>query len=92
MKIGQVPGVTGVYNKQGVTKVEKPKQTEGSKDVVTISGDAQVLSTARKAVFDVPDIREDVVADFQKKIEDGTYKPEVDKIAEKMAKNINVIV
>ena len=88
MKVGQIPGVTGVYNKQGAAKVEKAKEAQGKKDVVSISNSGQDYNVAMKALREVPDVRMDRVEELSKQIESGNYNPSGDKIVDTMIKNI----
>lgn len=89
MKIGQVSGVSGVYNKQGISKVERTKEVQGSKDVVSISGAGQDYNTAMKAMRDIPDVRVEKVEEFKAKVDNGTYNRSGDDIAEKILKGSN---
>jgi len=51
-----------------------------------ISRKAQELQNARKALKDIPDVREDKVARLKKQIENGTYEIDAEETAEKMIK------
>jgi negative regulator of flagellin synthesis FlgM len=53
---------------------------------VSISPRAKELSLAKAAVDATPDIREDKVAEFKKKIASGEYKPDPAKIADGIAR------
>lgn len=73
MKVGQIPGVAGVYNKQGISKVERAKEAQGKKDVVAISNAGQDYNAVIKALKDVPEIREDKVNAIKEQIENNDY-------------------
>ena len=88
MKVGQVPGVTGVYNKQGVAKTEKAKEVQGKKDVVSISNSGQDYNVAMKALREIPNVRMEKVEELSQQIESGKYNPSGDKVVETMIKNI----
>ena len=88
MKVGQVPGVTGVYNKQGVAKAEKTKEVQGKKDVVSISNSGQDYNVAMKALREIPNVRIEKVEELSQQIESGSYNPSGDKVVETMIKNI----
>lgn len=88
MKVGQVPGVSGVYNKQGVAKVESPKKPEGKKDEVSISNSGQDYATVMNTLRGVPDIRDEKVEEFSEKISNGTYDVSGKDIADKLVKSI----
>lgn len=87
MKVGQVPGSGGVYNNQGVKKVESTRETQAKKDVVSISGSGQDYNTAMKAVNAVQDIRIEKVEELSAKVASGTYDVGGKEIIEKLAKN-----
>jgi len=58
------------------------------KDTCEISEEAKKLyELAKKAVDEVPDIREDKVNDIKKRIEDGTYDVTAEDLANKLIKN-----
>lgn len=88
MKVGNVPGVTGVYNKQGISKVTPTKEVKGKKDVVSISNSGQDFNTVLKALREVPDIRQEKVEEISKKIETGTYNVSGKEIVEKVVSRI----
>lgn len=49
---------------------------------VSISPRAKEMSLARAVVDDTPDVREDKVAEFKKRIASGEYKPDAGRIAD----------
>ncbi len=52
---------------------------------VQISAKAREMSLARKAIDEVPDVREDKIAQFKDLIAKGQYKPDAGKIADGIA-------
>ncbi len=52
---------------------------------VNLSATARDIQKLKNAVDQLPDVRTEKVQDLQKQIEQGTYKVDSDKIAEKMA-------
>jgi len=60
--------------KPGVTKADK----------VQISSIGKDITTAKLAVKDAPDIREDVVAPIKEKIQNGTYDISASSFADKL--------
>lgn len=50
-------------------------------DNADISSFGSLLARASSEFKNIPDIREDVVADFKAKINSGTYNPPLDKLA-----------
>lgn len=72
-------------NKAGASG-EKPEKTAVKSDTVLISDTAKRIQEARKQLDDMPDIREDKVAQLKNQIKNGTYEINAEKIAEKMIK------
>ena len=75
-------------NQQGDTpadpsdKKDRPVSGAGRE----MSRKAQELQNARKALKDIPDVREEKVARLKKQIENGTYEIDAEETAEKMIK------
>ncbi|MFZ5986023.1 MAG: flagellar biosynthesis anti-sigma factor FlgM [Bacillota bacterium] len=90
MKIwGEIPKVTGVYDKQkNVNKVDKTRNVASKKDVVSISNQAKDFQTVMKALRDVPDIRKDKVEGIKERYEAGDYEVKETDIADKILKSI----
>jgi negative regulator of flagellin synthesis FlgM len=65
---------------------DKPERTPTLTDTVVISDTAKRIQEARKLLDDMPDIREDKVAQLKRQIENGTYDINAEKIADKMIK------
>lgn len=93
------PGVAaGLSNSAPVSKkqrigknaeksVEKDSVDKGDFNV-NLSPEAKSMAEARKKALDIakstPDIREDKVADFKRRIESGEYNPSAENIADGM--------
>jgi negative regulator of flagellin synthesis FlgM len=75
-------------NQPGDTPADPPEK----KDRPVSGADSELsrkdeeLQTARKALEDIPDVREDKVARIKKQIENGTYEIDSEKTAEEMIK------
>ena len=52
-----------------------------SKDQASLSESAKLLAMARTRLEDVPDVRNDKVADLHDQVENGTYKVPLEKLA-----------
>lgn len=95
--IDKIGNVSGIYKNQ---KVESKKgvagasQVKGKKDEVQISKEAmdfQLVMKAAKAAKEIPDIREEVVAPIQEKLDNGTYEVDSSSIADKLlARKFNI--
>ncbi len=57
-------------------------------DTVSISGTSRDFQVAKEAAMSAPDNRQEKVEELKKAINDGTYKVDADKIAEKMIGSI----
>ena len=79
------------YNKKNQPG-DAPGDLSGKKDQPVsvadneLSRKDQEFQNARKALEDIPDVREDKVARIKKQIENGTYEIDAEKTAEKMIK------
>src|SRR5579859_2674031 len=58
-------------------------------DSVTLSDSARSVSTARTAVQNAPDVREQKVADIKQQLSDGTYQVSSRALASKMLTGID---
>jgi negative regulator of flagellin synthesis FlgM len=72
-------------NKVG-TPDNKPEKKAVKADTVVISDAAKRVHEARRQLDDIPDVREEKVAQLRSQIQNGTYKIDADKIAGKMIK------
>jgi len=72
-------------NKVG-TPDNKPEKTALKTDTVVISDAAKRVQEARRQLDDIPDVREEKVAQLRNQIQNGTYEIDADKIAGKMIK------
>ena len=61
----------------------QPQQPQ-SVDSVTLSDDARSLASARDAVINAPDVRDQRVADIKQYMSDGTYSVPANVLARKM--------
>lgn len=84
----QIQGLLAQYSKQNV-KVSNKNQdikpiTRKNVDQVNVSNNAQAYMVARQAIKNVPDIREERLADIEQRVKSGTYEVKDEDIAEKM--------
>jgi len=94
MKINQTPNQDALKlysaNSAGVTQLKqtgdaKAKQTSGTlEDKVNISSKMKLFQDIQKAVQKAPDIRTNKVDDVQNKISTGTYRPDLNVVADKL--------
>ena len=78
---GQIQQLYGLAGRQVKTQKES-----GSvfKDKLQISDAGRDYQTAKAAVFQAPDIRDDVIADIKSQIQKGTYDVAPEAFADKM--------
>lgn len=72
MRIDAYNAVSQIYNTSKTKKTQAYSQV-GTTDRFEISQMGKDLQVAKAAVAKAPDVREDVVADIKKRIEDGSY-------------------
>lgn len=86
MKINGSIGVQSVVKayQNNMPKTEKKSGSSFESDKIEISDEARVKQAAMQASKQIPDIREDKVAEIKQQIKDGTYRPTADQIVEKM--------
>ena len=79
--------VNQVHDKNnGESAAEKADNTAAKTDTVVISDAAKRIQDARAQLDEIPDVREDKVADLRKQIQNGTYEINAEKTAEKLLK------
>lgn len=88
MRIEAYTPVQQLYNTNNTNKSQKTSKTSFS-DQVQISSMGKDIQTAKQAVADTPDIREDIVAPIKASIQNGTYDVSGDSFADKLLENYN---
>ena len=85
-----ISNVSGVLKTYGVYKTDekhpahKQSRSEEYKDTVAISGKAQDYQSARAALLNVPDVRDEVVAAVKQKYESSINPVQISDIADKL--------
>lgn len=85
MRIGGLTQVQQVYNAQKKSDVKKKAGTSFA-DQVQISSMGKDYQTAKTAVANSPDVREDLVASLKERIQNGTYEVDGGDFADKLIK------
>ncbi|MDE5817990.1 MAG: flagellar biosynthesis anti-sigma factor FlgM [Lachnospiraceae bacterium] len=85
MRIGGLTQVQQLYNTQKKTDVKK-KSGSSFADQVQISSLGKDYQTAKAAVANSPDVREDLVASLKERIQNGTYEVDGGDFADKLIK------
>ena len=65
-------------------RAKKEEQLPRSGDRATISERAAELNRYKDIIAQMPDVRQDKLADLAERIKSGQYKPPSEKVAEKM--------
>ena len=65
---------------------EQPDKSAPKTDTVVISDAAKKVQEARAQLDDIPDVREDKVAELRNQIQNGTYQVDAEKTADKLLK------
>ena len=88
MRIG-IDAVNQIQQVYGTNKTRRPVKTSSvsyGRDGVEISTIGKDIQTAKKAVNDASDIREDKVASLKAQIANGTYNVSAESFADKLMK------
>jgi len=72
--------------KQADQAADQAKESATKTDTVVISEAAKRIQETRAKLDEVPDVREDKVAELRDQIQNGTYQVDADKAAEKLLK------
>lgn len=83
MRIDALNQVSHLYQANKTKKISKSSETE-KKDQFEISQSAKDYQTAKNALSQTPDIREDKVAEIKNAMNTGTYNVSAQEIADKM--------
>ena len=83
MRIDAYNQISQIYSADSKIKTQKADKT-ADKDKVEISTFGKIYQTAKNAVNDVPDIREDKVADIKARIKNGSYDVSPESFADKL--------
>lgn len=88
MRIEAYTQVQQIYSLSRTAKAQKTAKA-GAADKVQISSAGKDFQTAKAAIADAPDIREEVTAPIKKQIQNGTYEVSTDSFAEKLFQKYN---
>lgn len=83
MRIEAYTQVQQAYNNKRTDKQEQTSKTNFS-DQLQISSTGKDIQTAKQAVKNAADIREEMIAPIKARIQEGTYGVSTEELAEKM--------
>ena len=82
--------ISGQYNPEALSRKKSRSSisynngSSGEADNANISSFGALLSKVNAEMKNIPEVREDIVADFKTRIESGTYNPPLDKLADRL--------
>lgn len=86
---GDIPKITGIYEKQkNLSRTDRSNAVASKKDVVSISTQAKDFQTIFRALKEVPDIRQGKVNELLDRYESGNYDIDGSDVAEKVINNV----
>lgn len=93
MRIDAYNQIQQLYNSKKINKTEEPKAAKRSfTDQLMLSSAGKEIQTAKQAVKNSPDIRQDLVNSIKEKMDNGTYEVDVNDFAEKLMEKFNGLV
>ena len=89
MRIDAYAQITSMYNLGTQNTKVKTETSKSFSDQLQISSLGKDIQTAKSAVANAPDVREDMVSDIKSQIDAGTYSVDSDSFAEKLFAKYN---
>lgn len=85
----QIHSLVAHYSKLNQKTADKNKEElkgvqQKGLDKISVSNDAQAYLVARQAIKNVPDLREEKLAELEQRVKSGTYEVKDEDVAEKM--------
>lgn len=82
----RIEAYTQIQQLYGAKKTTKPQKTTATsfRDNLQISSIGKDIQTAKAAVADSPDVREELTAPIKARIQNGTYEVSGDSFADKL--------
>lgn len=86
MKISpsQMRLIAKVYGQNQISRIKQPKKTSLGEDKVDLSAEGKEIQALRQKIAQLPEVREEKVAQLRAALQAGTYKVSAREIAEKM--------
>lgn len=91
MRIEAYTQMQQVYNTKKTARTETARKPSFA-DAVQISSIGKDIQTAKQAVANAPDVREDLVAPLKARIEAGTYSVSAEQLADKLLSQTAVAI
>ena len=91
MRIENYAKVQQLYSSKNTSKLKK-EAAHSFSDQLQISSLGKDIQIAKQAVFNSPDVREDVVASIKERVDAGTYRVNSDSLADKLFEKYKSVV
>lgn len=91
MRIDAYNAVNQIYQTNAVSKSKSVSKVESANDKFEISSEAKTYQTAKSAVSEASDVREDKIAEIKARMEAGTYCISSEDVAEKMLNQVTTL-
>ena len=91
MRIDAYNAVNQIYQTSQISKAKATAKTSAASDKFEISNPARTYQTARTAVSEASDVREDKIADIKARMAAGTYNISSEAVADKILNNISTL-
>ncbi|MEG1847115.1 MAG: flagellar biosynthesis anti-sigma factor FlgM [Lachnospiraceae bacterium] len=88
MRIEAYTQVQQMYNKKGANKAQNTSKS-GFADQLQISSAGKDIQTAKQAIANSPDVRQNITAPIKASIQNGTYNVSSESFADKMLEKYN---
>lgn len=88
MRIDAYHAITQVYQANQVNRKAAEKMDKAGNDRFEMSDFGKTLQVAKKAVTDVPEVREERIAEMKEQLEDGTYEVSNEELAKRITDKI----
>ncbi len=86
MKISpsQIQQIAKLYGQNRTARPEKTQKTSMGRDAVDLSAQGKEIQALKQRIAQLPEVREDRVAELKSAIQSGTYQVSARQVAEKM--------
>lgn len=91
MRVDAYNAVSQIYQANNASALKKADGLYSQNDKLEFSQTAKSYQTAKAAVAEAPDVREDKVALIKAQMAAGTYQVELEAVAEKMAESMDTL-
>ncbi len=91
MRVDAYNAISQLYKTNSVSSVKKSSDAASFNDKLEISSAARSYQTARTAVAEAPDVREDKIAYIKAQMSAGTYNISSEAVADKILNNVETL-